>query len=82
MVPGTREPCTAHGRWGKVLAPTDHGGAICDIMTRDKAQKLGLDAEAYLADNDSYHFFSRTGDYLMMGYTGSNVSDFIIAIKE
>lgn len=57
-------------------------GAICDIIGKEKAKNLGLDIEKYLKNNDSYTFFSETGDYLITGDTGSNVSDLIIAIKE
>lgn len=61
---------------------TDVAGAICDIITKEKAKNLGLDLEKYLKDNNSYNFFAETGDYLFTGDTGSNVSDLIIAIKE
>lgn len=57
-------------------------GAICDIIGKEKAKNLGLDIEKYLKNNDSYAFFSGTGDYLITGDTGSNVSDLIIAIKD
>ena len=60
---------------------TDFAGAICDKITIEKAQKLGLDPGKYLNENQSYSFFSQTGDYLSTGDTGSNVSDLIIAVK-
>lgn len=60
---------------------TEMAGAICDIITKVKAKNLGLDIEKYLSNNDSYNFFAKTGDYLLTGDTGSNVSDLIIAIK-
>ncbi|TSD03567.1 MAG: hypothetical protein Athens071426_204, partial [Parcubacteria group bacterium Athens0714_26] len=56
-------------------------GAICDIISRIKVKNLGLSVEKYLENNDSYGFFVKTGDYLLTGDTGSNVSDLIIAIK-
>lgn len=61
---------------------TDFAGAISDIMTKEHAEKLKLDAAQFLAENNSYEFFKATGDYLLTGDTGSNVSDLIIAIKE
>lgn len=61
---------------------TGFGGALCDIMTKRIAEKKGLVPDAFLAENRSYDFFSAEGDYLMMGDTGSNVSDLIIAVKE
>ncbi len=60
---------------------TDFAGAICDMMTKEDAQKLELDIDAFLENNNSYDFFDRTGDYIMTGLTGSNVSDLIIAFK-
>ncbi len=55
--------------------PTDATGAIVDSTTLDHAQKLGLDASAFLANNDSYHFFEATGDLITTGPTGTNVAD-------
>jgi len=61
---------------------TGYGGALCDIMTRQIAEKKNLEPGIFLDENRSYDFFSAEGDYLMTGDTGSNVSDIIIAIKE
>ncbi|MBI3589513.1 MAG: DUF4147 domain-containing protein [Candidatus Liptonbacteria bacterium] len=61
---------------------TPLAGAICDKMTKEKAEKLKLKPISYLAENNSYPFFKKTGDYLLTGQTGSNVSDLVIAIKE
>ncbi len=60
----------------------DHAGALCDIITLEKARAAGLSPEEYLARNDSYAFFEKTGDFLSTGETGSNVSDLILALKE
>ncbi len=59
----------------------DFGGAICDIITNEKAKNLGLSPQTFLAENNSYEFFEKVGDYLMLGDTGSNVSDLIIGLK-
>lgn len=61
---------------------SDFGGAICDKITMEKAKELNLDPQAFLNRNLSYEFFAKTGDYLMLGDTGSNVSDLIIALKK
>lgn len=61
---------------------TDAAGAICDIISKRRAEELGLDPVSFLEDNDSYGFFQKTGDYLLTGPTGSNVADLIIAIKQ
>jgi glycerate-2-kinase len=60
---------------------TDAAGAVVDQGTRFKANKLGMDPAVYLSSNDSYHFFESTGDLIMTGLTGANVSDFFVCIK-
>ena len=60
---------------------TDHAGAIADNETVLRAKKLGLDARAFLGRNDSYHFFSKTKDFIRTGLIGSNVSDVMIYMK-
>jgi len=55
--------------------PTDAAGAVIDGESIQKAGKLGLDAEEYLGNNDSYPFFKATGDLLITGPTGTNVMD-------
>jgi glycerate 2-kinase len=64
--------------------PTDAAGAIVDFNTLKRAKKLGLDPEKYLADNDSYSFFSKLGDLICTGATGTNVNDIlvIVALKD
>ncbi len=60
--------------------PTDAAGAIVDGKTLAKAAKLELCPEKYLADNDSYHFFSELGDLIFTGPTGTNVNDVSVII--
>jgi hydroxypyruvate reductase len=55
--------------------PTDAAGAIADVDTVSRAEQLGLDAAAYLEDNDSYHFFQKLEDLLVTGPTNTNVMD-------
>ncbi len=55
--------------------PTDAAGAIADGATLGHAQRLGLDARAFLANNDSYRFFDPLGDLLKTGPTNTNVMD-------
>ncbi|HTC87943.1 MAG TPA: glycerate kinase [Bryobacteraceae bacterium] len=55
--------------------PTDAAGAIADGTTLVRAQALGLNAPAFLANNDSYRFFEATGDLVKTGPTGTNVAD-------
>jgi hydroxypyruvate reductase len=55
--------------------PTDAAGAIADGDTINRAHELGLDASAYLEDNDSYHFFEKLEDLIKTGPTNTNVMD-------
>jgi hydroxypyruvate reductase len=58
-----------------VDGPTDAAGAIVDSSTSARATLHGLDAMAYLSDNNSYAFFDRLGDLIRTGPTGTNVGD-------
>jgi len=55
--------------------PTEAAGAIADGTTVRRGRALGLEAEAYLSNNDSYHFFRPLGDLLITGPTFTNVMD-------
>lgn len=55
--------------------PTDAAGAVADADLLDEAKRLGLAPEPYLAINNSYAFFERTGGLLMTGPTQTNVMD-------
>ena len=62
--------------------PTDAAGAIVNGETIQKALSLSLDSVAYLKNNDSYNFFSKTGELLITGPTGTNVMDLQIILIE
>ena len=62
--------------------PTDAAGAWATPETVNKAQKLGLNAQHYLANNDAYRFFSAIDQLLMTGPTHTNVMDIGIALTE
>jgi glycerate 2-kinase len=51
--------------------PTDAAGAIADGATLARKP----DAAAYLANNDSYHYFADLGDLVKTGPTNTNVMD-------
>jgi hydroxypyruvate reductase len=55
--------------------PTDAAGAVADGDTIARSEELGLNAESYLQDNDSYHFFEALDDLLITGPTLTNVMD-------
>ncbi|HEY9054321.1 MAG TPA: DUF4147 domain-containing protein [Rectinemataceae bacterium] len=60
--------------------PTDAAGAFASPALAEKAAALGLDARAYLEDNDSYTFFDSTGGLYKTGSTGTNVCDMQILL--
>jgi len=55
--------------------PTRAAGAIVDPLTVRRGEEAGMAASDFLADNDAYHFFEKTGDLLITGPTGTNVMD-------
>jgi hypothetical protein len=64
------------GTDGGAGSAEDPAGALVDGDTVARAQELGLDPAAFLADNDSTGFFERLGDLLRSGPTFTNVNDF------
>jgi hydroxypyruvate reductase len=60
--------------------PTDAAGAFADGETVDRARRLRLDANAVLANNDSYRLLDALGDLLRTGPTGTNVNDLLIGL--
>ncbi len=61
---------------------SDVAGAIVDKETIKKAEKLHLNAGDYLERFNSYEFFQKTGDAIITGPTGSNVSDLMILLNK
>ncbi len=55
--------------------PTDAAGAVAGGETLGRAFELGLDLDAFLRDNDAYHFWQPLGDLLLPGPTLTNVND-------
>jgi glycerate 2-kinase len=68
--------------------PTDAAGAMVDGETLPKSRAAGLDAAAYLENNDSYSFFSRLDElaegthHIKTGPTGTNVMDMQVILVE
>ncbi|HTY75025.1 MAG TPA: glycerate kinase [Candidatus Nanoarchaeia archaeon] len=60
--------------------PTDAAGAIVDGSTLRTAKQMGLNAEVFLADNDSYSFHERLGNLIKTGATGTNVNDITVIV--
>jgi len=63
-----------------VDGPTDAAGAVVDGKTISRSEKLGLNAEEALKENDSYTFFSKINDLILTGPTGTNLNDITILI--
>jgi len=63
-----------------VDGPTDAAGALADGKTLARATKMGLIPEEFLAKNDSYQFFSKLGDLIFTGPTGTNVNDISVIV--
>jgi glycerate 2-kinase len=55
--------------------PTDAAGAFASWELYQTALQRGLNPEAALQDNDSYHFYEALGALLKTGPTGTNVCD-------
>jgi glycerate 2-kinase len=62
--------------------PTDAAGAWVDANVIRQAAELKLDEAAFLAINDSYHFFEQAGGLLKTGPTHTNVMDLRVAIAD
>lgn len=60
--------------------PTDAAGAIVDHTTLSRAESQGLNAQAFLKNNDAYNFFSPLGDLIITGPTGTNVMDVVFSL--
>jgi len=55
--------------------PTDAAGAVVTGETCQRGEKLKMNAQAYLSQNDAYPFFEALGDLVKTGPTGTNVND-------
>lgn len=60
--------------------PTDAAGGIVDGGTLQRGIEAGLDATATLHANDAYPYLAATGDLILIGPTGTNVNDLIVAL--
>jgi hydroxypyruvate reductase len=60
----------------------DNAGALVTADTLARAEARGLDARAFLANNDAYSFFEAIGDLIVTGPTRTNVNDFRAILVE
>lgn len=56
-------------------------GAFVDGGTLARAGRRRLDAESALCRHDTHRFFSELGDLLVTGPTGTNVGDWVFALR-
>ncbi len=62
--------------------PTFAAGAVVNSKTNEQAATIGIDAQKYLANFDSFHFFEKAGGHIVTGPTMTNVMDLIVVIIE
>jgi glycerate 2-kinase len=60
--------------------PTDAAGAVADAELIRRARGLGLTPAPFLAINNAYEFFERTGGLFKTGPTHTNVTDVWLAL--
>ncbi len=63
-----------------VDGPTEAAGAIVTPATVRRAKEAGIDARSALERNDAYNLFSRLGDVIITGPTGTNVADIFVGL--
>lgn len=60
--------------------PTAAAGAVVDSATTAHALTLGVDANQFLNNFDSFHFFQKAGGHVITGPTMTNVMDLMVVI--
>jgi glycerate-2-kinase len=60
--------------------PTDAAGALIDGPGMKSVKRLNMDIDAYIDNNDSYHFFKNIDRLIKTGPTGTNVMDIQIML--
>jgi glycerate 2-kinase len=60
---------------------TEFAGAIGDKMTLEKSEKLKLNIDKFLENNDSFRFFKKTKDGIITERLPVNVADLILVWK-
>ncbi|HVQ53999.1 MAG TPA: MOFRL family protein, partial [Thermoanaerobaculia bacterium] len=78
----------AGGDWFLLAAGSDGrdgssraAGAFAEGGTLVRARRLGLDAGDALRRHDTRRFFAKLGDLLVTGPTGTNVGDWVFAVR-
>lgn len=79
-IAGLEEVCLAAIGTDGTDGPTEAAGGIVDGETALRARTQGIDLEAALARNDSYHALAALGDLVVTGPTGTHVNDLGFAL--
>lgn len=59
--------------------PTDAAGAVVDSEVLKNGEQIQhVDLNEMIRNNDSYHYFQKTGGLIKIGPTGTNVNDLIL----
>ncbi len=77
---GSRQVLVASMGTDGVDGPTDAAGALADGESVSRAEPLGVDLAASLADNDAYTAFLALDDLIRTGPTGTNVMDLMLVL--
>lgn len=80
VLAGTPAVLLAAGTDG-VDGPTDAAGACVDGETVARARAAGHDPVAALRATDSHPLLAATGDLVVIGPTGTNVADVVVALR-
>ena len=62
------------------VGPTVAAGGYVDGQTAARLRQLGLEIDAVLADNDSYHALEKVDGLIRTGATGTNVNDLAVLL--
>ncbi|MBI5649358.1 MAG: glycerate kinase [Chloroflexi bacterium] len=81
-IAGMRNVVLLSGGTDGTDGPTDATGALADGATLARAAERGMDARAFLARNDAYHFFKPLDDLIITGPTNTNLNDVIVMLVE
>lgn len=61
--------------------PCDAAGGVVDVGSLARMRTAGIDPQASLSRNDSYHALQSAQDLLVIGGTGTNVADLQVLIR-
>ncbi len=81
-IDGLKEVVVLSGGTDGTDGPTDAAGAIADGESVRRARKKDIEPAIYLQENDSYHFFQKTGSLLVTGPTYTNVMDLRLVLVD